>query len=63
MEKTKDYIMNFMRENRRVQSAFLKVAFRHEPDFDRALSSLIDDNKLEEKHENKIKFVMLGPAI
>jgi hypothetical protein len=63
MNQVKDEIMDYMKEQKSIQSDHLKVRFRHRSDYERALSSLIDDNKLEEKHINGIKQVRLGMAI
>lgn len=63
MNQIKDDIMVYMREQKIIQASMLKAKFRESSDYDRALSSLIDDNKLEEKHINKIKMVRLGMAV
>lgn len=62
MEYTKEKILTYMKEHNVLQAHMLKNHFRHDPDFDRALSSLIDENKLETKYANGINHVRLGPA-
>jgi len=63
MNLLKDEIMNFMKEQKIIQSHMLKSKYKDKADYDRALSSLIDDNKLEEKHVSGIKMVRLGMAV
>jgi len=64
MNQVKDEIMDFMKEQKVIQTFHLKVKFRHESDFDRALQSLIDENKLEEKYLSNVGFqIKLGMAI
>jgi len=62
MNKTKDAIMNYMKDTKTIQSFILKDLFRGDSDYDKALSSLIDENKLEEKHVNGLKMIKLGMA-
>jgi len=64
MTQVKDEIMDFMKEQKVIQTNHLKVRFRHRSDFDRALQSLIDENKLEEKYLSNVGFqIKLGMAI
>ncbi len=62
MERTKDEILKVMREHRALQAIMLKNQFRHDPDYERALSSLIDENKLETRYVNGINTVRIGMA-
>lgn len=62
MENVKQEIMDFMVEQKKINSYHLKVRFRHRTDYDRALSALIDENKLQEKFQLGHTFISLGMA-
>jgi len=59
----KDSIMEYMKEQKKVQYIQIQVMFRHIGEFERALFSLIDENKLEDVYEHGIRMIKLGPAI
>lgn len=65
MNEYEDVIMNFMNEHKRISLPILERKMREQMEgweYDRALSELIDTNKLDTKYENRIVFVVLGAA-